>query len=282
MKISAIVTYYNASETIERVLNSISIQSLTVDEIIIIDDFSSDFLILNEIIKKFNNVKVIRNKKNLGYPASLNKAISVSKGKYIFIFDDDDESIQFRVDQQLKYLKKGYDMVYSSRNTFVEDKLTNLNLTINSDFSFNKNIIPRYLLSGDTIKGKVFGEFGSCTLALKKKMFNDILGFDERFRRKAEWDFVIRASLKGYKIYGIQEALVNQYKTSGVGDEKSLKMSLKMDKLLLTKHKNYLKQNRIYYTSLFYLKSRTYSFYKQKYIWFLFINLYRLFRIIKL
>ena len=280
MNISAIITYYNASETIERVLNSIKMQTQKVDEIIIVDDSSYDSKILNEIVNKFNDIKIIRNRKNIGYPASLNRGISISNGEFVFIFDDDDHSLETRVEEQLKYFEKGYDMIYSSRNTYVNNKFKNLNTCINSNFSFDKNFIPRYILAGDTINGKIIGEFGSCTLALRKSVCQQLSGFDESFRRKAEWDFVIRASLNGFKIFGIQRPLVNQFKTVGLGDEKSLKMSLNMDKLLLAKHKLFLKHNKIYLTSMFYLKSRTNSFYGKRINWFFCVNLYRIFRFI--
>ena len=39
-------------------------QSIDIDEILVIDDFSNDKT--NEIVKKYKNVKLIRNSKNMG------------------------------------------------------------------------------------------------------------------------------------------------------------------------------------------------------------------------
>ena len=38
----------------------------------------------------------------MGYPASLNKGISKSKGEFIAIFDDDDENKKYRISSQVK------------------------------------------------------------------------------------------------------------------------------------------------------------------------------------
>ncbi len=90
--ISIIVPVYNSDRFIGRCLRSLKNQSLSKKnyEIIVIDDFSNDFS-LNEIRKqKTKNIKLIKNKKNLGLPASLNKGIREAKGTLIVRVDSDD------------------------------------------------------------------------------------------------------------------------------------------------------------------------------------------------
>ena len=90
--ISVIVPVYNSAKFIGRCIRSLKNQSLSKKnyEIIIIDDFSNDFS-LNEIRKqKTNNIKLIKNKKNQGLPASLNKGIREAKGTLIVRVDSDD------------------------------------------------------------------------------------------------------------------------------------------------------------------------------------------------
>ena len=83
---------YNSEKFIGRCLRSLKNQSLSkkIYEIIVVDDYSKDFS-LNEI-KKHNssNLKIIRNKNNLGLPASLNKGIKDAKGTLIVRVDSDD------------------------------------------------------------------------------------------------------------------------------------------------------------------------------------------------
>ena len=92
LKISVIVPVYNSEKYIARCIRSLINQSIkkTNYEIIIIDDNSHDNS-LKEIKKyRSSNIKVIRNKKNLGLPNSLNVGIKQSTGSYIVRVDSDD------------------------------------------------------------------------------------------------------------------------------------------------------------------------------------------------
>ena len=80
---------YNAEKTIEKSINSILNQKLTVDEIIIVDDCSRDNT--NEIIKKYKNIKLLRNDKNMGLGYNRNLAIKNSKNNIIASIDADVE-----------------------------------------------------------------------------------------------------------------------------------------------------------------------------------------------
>lgn len=90
--VSVIVPVYNSENFIGRCLRSLKNQTLSKKnyEIIVVDDFSNDFS-LNEIKKqKSNNIKLIKNKKNLGLPTSLNIGIKEAKGTLIVRVDSDD------------------------------------------------------------------------------------------------------------------------------------------------------------------------------------------------
>lgn len=86
--ISIAMTTYNGEKYIERQLESIFSQTLPVDEIIICDDNSKDRTI--EIIGRFieknqtDKIRLVHNQENLGYIRNFYKAISLTKGDYIF------------------------------------------------------------------------------------------------------------------------------------------------------------------------------------------------------
>lgn len=111
MRASFIITTYNASSTInmvlEQLLNIISIDS----EIVIVDDGSNDKTI--PIIKNFKDKRVnLISSKHLGRSKALNLAVKNSKGKYIFINDADDISNSLRFTESLRLLNSGYDAVF--------------------------------------------------------------------------------------------------------------------------------------------------------------------------
>ncbi len=94
-KVSVIVAAYNQERFIGRCLRSLLHQTLSHDdyEIIVVDDGSIDstsFAINLFLDPGESVVKVITNKKNLGLPASLNKAIISSNSEYIVRVDSDD------------------------------------------------------------------------------------------------------------------------------------------------------------------------------------------------
>jgi len=93
-EISVIICAYNHEKWIERCLRSLLHQSniKPLDyEIILVDDCSNDNTkkILKNY-KKFNNLKILFNKSNLGLPNSLNLAIQKSLGRYVVRVDSDD------------------------------------------------------------------------------------------------------------------------------------------------------------------------------------------------
>ena len=77
--VSFYIPAYNAEKTIEKAINSILNQTAEVKEIIIIDDNSSDST--SEIVSKYNEIKLIKNKTNRGLGYNRNLAIKNCKNE---------------------------------------------------------------------------------------------------------------------------------------------------------------------------------------------------------
>ena len=93
-EISIIVCTFNHEKWIERCIRSLLNQKIVDEleyEIILVNDKSKDNT--GKILKKyesFKNLKILSNKKNIGLPSSINKAIQNSTGRYIVRVDSDD------------------------------------------------------------------------------------------------------------------------------------------------------------------------------------------------
>ncbi|MFZ7121852.1 MAG: glycosyltransferase family 2 protein [Eubacteriaceae bacterium] len=89
--ISVIVPVYNVEEYLEKCLNSISIQTYTNFEAILVNDGSSDYSgdICDKYAKKDNRFTVIH-RLNGGLSAARNTGLKVAKGQYICFVDSDD------------------------------------------------------------------------------------------------------------------------------------------------------------------------------------------------
>ena len=84
IEISILISAFNQEKYLARCIRSLLNQSYNNEkfEIIIVNDGSSDrTLFVAELFKspKSSLIKIINNKKNIGLPASLNKAINLSK-----------------------------------------------------------------------------------------------------------------------------------------------------------------------------------------------------------
>lgn len=114
--ISVIMSVYNGESYLEETLQSLINQTFKNWELIVINDCSNDSTaeILEKYSQKDARIKVHTNEANLKLPASLNKAISLSEGKYIARMDADDICLPDRFEKQYKFMEENCDVDLSS------------------------------------------------------------------------------------------------------------------------------------------------------------------------
>lgn len=184
-KITIIICSYNNSSYLRKCLYSIFNQSVSIDRfnVILIDDKSSDkSLEIANSFKSKKNLKIIKNKKNIGLVKSCNKAIRYSKTEFLVRVDSDDYVSKNFIRFFLKYIKKDYDFIF-----------TNYKILKN-------NNIKRIDINKFKLKDLI-----SCSVALKKKIINDIGGYRNFFWE--EYDLYLRYLKKTKKVFRIKEHL---------------------------------------------------------------------------
>jgi glycosyltransferase involved in cell wall biosynthesis len=98
---SFIVPVYNEENYIRKCLDSLIVQTETNFEIIVVDDGSTDGT--SKILSSYNDPRIyIHRQKNLGRVVARNKALELSRGKYIILQDADDWSEPDRLENQLE------------------------------------------------------------------------------------------------------------------------------------------------------------------------------------
>ncbi len=114
--ISIIMSVYNGEAYLREAIESIVNQTFKNWELIVINDCSKDSTaeILSDFASKDERIKVHTNEVNLKLPTSLNKAISLSTGKYIARMDADDISLPDRLEKQYAFMEKNSDISLSS------------------------------------------------------------------------------------------------------------------------------------------------------------------------
>ncbi|MDT0167626.1 glycosyltransferase [Pseudarthrobacter sp. BRE9] len=104
VRVSVCMAAYNGSEFIEEQIDSILRELGPNDELLIVDDESTDDTAAR--IEANGDARIIlhRNKQNLGYVKTFEKAITLSSGKFIFLSDQDDIWIPGRLEKMLTAL----------------------------------------------------------------------------------------------------------------------------------------------------------------------------------
>ena len=97
---------YNCASTLQEALDSLYAQTFQDFEIILCDDGSKDntYEVAFKNTQKHKNIVLLRNEKNLGLNATLNKCLKVAQGEYIARMDGDDISLSTRFEIQVNFL----------------------------------------------------------------------------------------------------------------------------------------------------------------------------------
>ncbi len=92
IRISAVLPNYNMANLLPRAIQSLADQTECFTEIIIIDDASTDdsLNIIDDFMRKYKNIRLIRHEKNQGVNQSLNDGIKQSLADYILFCAADD------------------------------------------------------------------------------------------------------------------------------------------------------------------------------------------------
>jgi len=189
--ISIVLATYNGSRYLEELLKSLHGQILPFDEIIVIDDHSSDdtVAILNRM--KDDRYKIYLNQENIGVLKSFEKGLKLAKFDLICLCDQDDIWIK----EKLSVLQRAigsYSLIYSD-------------VKIKSELGSNRNVSFRDMnpLFGLDTRSELFLEslcFHSfilgCSVMFKRDILSNALPLVQS-NRNHDWWITITAALAG-------------------------------------------------------------------------------------
>ncbi|WP_177318739.1 glycosyltransferase [Chitinophaga sancti] len=204
---------YNSEKYLPEQLETIIHQTLRVNEIVVIDDASTDQTIdiLNDYVKRYPDLfRIIRNEKNMGARKNFERALAESKGEIIFLSDHDDYWMPEKVAKVVAYFNSHpQDKVVFTNAMFMDENSASLPSTLWDVVGFTpavrayaqtKDDLLRYLLKhGRIVTG--------ATLALRKESLGQILPF--RLMHKIWHDAWIALVAANAKMLGyIEEPLI--------------------------------------------------------------------------
>ncbi|MBY0759326.1 glycosyltransferase family 2 protein [Sellimonas caecigallum] len=199
-KVSIIMGIYNCESTLNDSIKSIINQTYSNWEFIICDDGSTDDSF--QIAKSFEEsdpkrFKVIRNSKNRGLNATLNRCLKIADGDYVARMDGDDLCDPVRFQKEVDFLNSHpeYAIVSTYMTTFDEGGewgcIKTLEYPQVKDFPIH---VPM---------------FCHAACMIRREAFLDVQGYteDKRLLRVEDYHLWYKFYAKGYKGYNIQEAL---------------------------------------------------------------------------
>ncbi len=196
--VSVIMSEFNTDvqllkDSIESILN----QDYENLELIIIDDCGKNNL--NKIKFLFNNdrLKIYKNTENLGLVQSLNRAIELSKGKYIARMDTDDYSYSNRIRLQVEFLEKNpqFSLVGSRVDKYDGEKIW-------GETCFYGEVTREKLLRGNPLTHP--------SVMFKSELMKNNGGY-LNYTRCEDYATWINLFVNGYRFYVMEEKLLRYH-----------------------------------------------------------------------
>ena len=197
MDVSVVIPTYNRYTLLKRAINSLLTQTHTVDEIIVVDDGSTDNT--KDIQNDFPELIYIY-QKNSGVSAARNVGIKRAKNKWIAFLDSDDEWHKEKLEKQMVYHMQYPDILMSyTDEVWIRDG--------------KKVKIPKkYRKIGKDafVENLSYCNIAPSSVMMHKKLFEEFGLFDESFRVCEDYDMWLRI-LSEEKVGLIPEKLINKY-----------------------------------------------------------------------
>jgi len=215
MRTSVIITNYNYADYVCEAIESALDQTQTPDEIIVVDDGSTDDSVTRIEAAYSGNptVKLIQ-KKNGGHITAFNTGVEQATGDILFFLDADDYYSKEHIEKCLKTFSKNprTEFLFSAYQ-YTGDKTGNVfrfNKSGSKGFSPISIYFARYWAGGQT-----------STLAIRRSLAERIFPYPESWalltRGHGEVGLVYGASILGAQKYYLREATVH-YRVHGKND----------------------------------------------------------------
>ncbi len=213
-KVSLVVINHNGQKHLREYFLSIFKQTLIPDEVLMIDNASTDDSI--EYVKKyFPKVKIIANKHNSGTAEGSNIAFKHSKGDYVIFQSNDIRLDKNCVKELVKTLAKNpkIGIVTSVLINYYQYAKTHKKIIDNAGgdadiFGFGTQKYPFKKLGTIPKQEEVFFSYGG-SFIIRRKIYEKVGGFDQRyFTLNDDIDLSWRVRLLGYQVVYNKESVV--------------------------------------------------------------------------
>lgn len=188
--VSIIILNWNGKELTKSCLNAIEKNTDYPNyEVIVVDQGSKDGS-AEMINKEFNHVKLIRNEKNVGFSAGNNQGFKKSRGKYVYVLNNDTEVLKNWLTNVVKAMENDEKLAAAGSLQISPDKLDDVDLMTENEIEEVETV-------------------GGAAMILSKRVIDEIGMFDDKHFSPIygeENDWCYRARNKGYKIAQVKNS----------------------------------------------------------------------------
>jgi alpha-1,3-rhamnosyltransferase len=200
--VSVVVCTYNSSKTIIETLESIKAQTYRDIEVVIGDDDSSDDSVIlcenwvNSNKDRFYRCQIVTHSPNTGIPSNANRVYGAANGEWIKGIGADDKLLPNCISNFVEYVNCHpeacviFSKVIGFGNMEAANKCPWLNVKRFFDTFDTKQF--RIILSTQNF-------LPAASVFLKKKVWEDLGGYDESIPLMEDWPFWVKTLENGYK-----------------------------------------------------------------------------------
>lgn len=194
--ISIIMAAYNTEKTIEQAINSVSSQTYTNFELLVVNDCSKDRTVelVKDIVAKDSRVRLISNVKNSGVSYTRKHGLEEAKGDWIAILDSDDAWEPEKLEKQIVLQRKTNADLLFTGSAFMDSEGHPIDWCLHAP----KEVTYRQLLKQNVLSNS--------SALVRKELYAKYYAIGDGMHE----DFAIWLSIlkEGKKAYGVDEPLL--------------------------------------------------------------------------
>jgi hypothetical protein len=194
-RVTVLLATYNRGQYIEEALDSLLGQTRPPDEVLVVDDGSTDDT--RQRVQRYGEQVRYLAKRNGGKASALNVGLREATGEWIWCFDDDDIAVPDGLEQMLRHLarQRAADFAYGGQFTGKsgpDGRIVRGHPVLPPD-------LPARDLFGRTLRTI---PFLMQSALIRRARIHALGGFDERYARSQDYEFVTRlvAACSGVRV----------------------------------------------------------------------------------
>lgn len=206
--VSIIIPTFNRAHLIEHSIRSVLNQTYPWFELLVVDDGSTDNT--RDVVEQIadERVRYIAMTKNQGAATARNYGVKCAKYDYIAFQDSDDAWESEKLEKEMRILTRTAEdvgLIYSAyRYHSVGGTIDGIGPDITLEEEYKNGYIFPFLLDLNLVAPP--------TVIVKRQVWEETGGFDERFRWLEDYEWILRLSQK-YKVVFVNEPLVQVHGT---------------------------------------------------------------------